>query len=147
MQEVISNIIPNEKESKGGATKEHFTLHVTDLTFVPSRSIFKKATEYLRTHLNAIQFGWVLPSFKTVKNDEHWDAPIHRVQFSAMSGEVTAILGNKHERRELVHLLSGRRRTGAFDGDIQLNGPGINKDTYYYDKIAFVQSVSECPYK
>jgi ABC-type transport system involved in cytochrome bd biosynthesis fused ATPase/permease subunit len=122
--------------------KPHFTLHVTDLAYNPPKTLLNTATEYLRSHLNSLQIGWVLPSLKQVSKEDNHEGPLYRVHFSAKSGELTAILGDKHERRSLVELIGGRITRGTYEGDIQVNGPGVQANSYYYDHIAYVQAVS-----
>eukprot|EP01031_Cornospumella_fuschlensis_P044287 gene44287-54159_t len=138
MSEVI-NVLTKDIETKDQNDKPYYALHVQDLSFVPPKTLLNQGTEFMRKKLNAVQFGWVLPSMKEVNKPKHLNAPLHRVHFSAVSSEVTAILGNQHERAELIHLMSGRRKTGTFEGDIVLNGPALRNDSYYYDNMAFVQ--------
>ncbi|RYG69058.1 hypothetical protein EON64_03685 [archaeon] len=143
MSEVINVLTKDIEAKEQNDQKPYYTLHVQDLSFCPPKTLLKQGTDFLRKNLNAVQFGWVLPSMKEVNKPKHLDAPLHRVHFSTVSGEVTAILGNQHERTELIHLMSGRRKTGTYEGDIVLNGPDLRTESYYYDNIAFVQKVSK----
>lgn len=137
---------PGEAGGREVAKYGYYVLHVKDLTFVPRKTFARTATDFLRRYLTGVEIGWILPSLKKLDKDSHHDAPLHRVHFSFKSGEVTALLGDKNERHTLINLLTGRQKTGQFDGDISLTGPGLRPDSYYYDNMAFVQSVSRLSY-
>lgn len=68
-------------------------------------------------------------------------APLRNVSFKANSGELTAIIGDEMERREIIELMTGRKKSGSYDGSISLCGGGIDGQSYYYENTAFVQKV------
>lgn len=122
---------------------EKWILHVQDLSYKPPRRLVKGTFEYLRTTMTKYQLSWLIPpAIKQINSQGFQDTPLRRINFSAKGGELTAIIGSNNERRELINLLTGRMSDGEFDGDILLTGPNINKASYYYDNIAFVQRVS-----
>ena len=118
-------------------------INVSNLTYIPDRKLIKKYLEYLRYELTLVNLAWLLPFYK----GEHrkmllLGAPLRNVSFKASSGELTAILGDETERREIIELLTGRKKTGKFDGHISLSGGDIGPASYYYDHVAFVQKVT-----
>jgi hypothetical protein len=118
------------------------SINVSNLVYLPDRKLFKKYLEYLRYELTLVNLQWLLPFYK----GEHrkmllMGAPLHNVSFKANSGELTAVLGDELERRELIELLTGRKKGGKFDGNISLSGADIPPSSYYYDHVTFVQKV------
>jgi hypothetical protein len=121
---------------------EKFVLQLKDLSFTPSKQLVRHAVEYGRNMLTEYKLNWLFPALKRIGTTELQDAPLHRINCSVVSGELTAIIGSNRERQELINLMVGRMNTGEFDGDILLSGPGITNNSYFYDKMAFVQRVS-----
>jgi hypothetical protein len=133
-------VFHSELESQ--TTVQPTSVNVANLTFVPSRKPLKKYLEYVRYELTLVNMAWLLPFYK----GEHrkmllMGAPLRNVSFRAISGELTAIIGDEMERREVVELMTGRKKSGTFDGSISLCGENIHSKSYYYDHIAFVQKV------
>lgn len=122
------------------------TVHVSNLVYIPDRKLFKKYLEYVRYELTLVNLAWLLPFYK----GEHrkmllMGAPLRNVSFKAVAGELTAILGDELERREVIELMTGRKKTGTYDGYISLNGESIDPKSYYYDHVTFVQKVNLPP--
>lgn len=130
-----------DAESKHWEDQEYYSLHVIDLSYSAGLSTLGKLIEFTKAKIIDYKLKWIIPSLRLKKSDIHTDAPLQRVHFSAMGGEVTAVLGDSKERSELMNLLGGRKRYGRFDGDIRLSGPGLTNSTYYYDNMAYVQKV------
>jgi hypothetical protein len=131
-----------QSELESQTTVQPTSVNVTNLTFIPSRKPLKKYLEYVRYELTLVNMAWLLPFYK----GEHrkmllMGAPLRNVSFRAISGELTAIIGDEMERREVVELMTGRKKSGTFDGSISLCGENIDSKSYYYDHIAFVQKV------
>lgn len=134
-------VFQNELEAP---TSETTSINVSNLTYMPSRKLLKKYLEYIRYELTLVNLAWLLPFYK----GEHrkmllMGAPLHNISFKATSGELTAILGDEIERREIIELLTGRKKTGQFDGHISLCGSDISLGSYYYDHVSFVQKVRD----
>ena len=132
-------VFQNELES---AVSETTSINVSNLSYMPSRKLFKKYLEYIRYELTLVNLAWLLPFYK----GEHrkmllLGAPLRNISFKALSGELTAILGDETERREIIELMTGRKKSGTFDGSISLCGENIAPKSYYYDHVAFVQKV------
>jgi ABC-type uncharacterized transport system ATPase subunit len=121
---------------------EPFVLQVQDLSYTPPQRWVKDVFEKVRTTMTERRLTWMLPSVKEYNSQNLHDTPLRKINFSARGGELTAIIGSQNERAELVQLMAGRMNSGEFDGDIMLSGPNINRSSYYYDNMAFVQRVS-----
>lgn len=133
-------VFQNELESQTAA--EPTSINVSNLTFIPSRKLFKKYLEYVRYELTLVNLAWLLPFYK----GEHrkmllLGAPLRNITFKATSGELTAIVGDELERREIIELMTGRKKSGTYEGSISLSGAGIDGKSYYYDYVTFVQKV------
>lgn len=118
------------------------SINVSNLSYVPNRKIFKKYLELIRYQLSVMNLGWLIPFYK----GEHrkmllMGAPLRNISFSAFAGELCVILGAETERREIVQLMTGRKKEGTFDGSISLRGGNIPSNAYYYDYVAYVQKV------
>jgi len=127
--------------------RETFTLHVKNLQYVPAHS-FVDHLEYARYWLSTYNLSWLFPCYRgkhRERKQKDSTNVIHSINFKAKTGELIGILGSSVERFELVHLLTGRKKTGFFDGHISLTGGSINRSTFYYDNVAFVQAVSSLP--
>lgn len=123
----------------------YYVLHVKDLALTPRRTFVKMFQSFARRKLQGMESGLsLLPSLRKIDRNAHIDVPLYRINFSAKSGEVTVIMGDRNERHNLMKLLTGRKRAGQFDGDITMTGPGLRPDSYYYDHVAFVQTVRIC---
>jgi ABC-type uncharacterized transport system ATPase subunit len=118
----------------------NFELYVQNLSYQPSQQM--ESIEIIRDRLNWLQLGWLIPSLKETKTKTLRETILQRVHFTANGGELVGIIGSRHERFELIQLLVGRKRSGLFDGNIFLSGPDLPKNSYYYDNVAYVQSVS-----
>jgi len=122
---------------------EATSLNVSDLSFTPSTNYIERPLEYVRYHLSLVNLDFLLPFYygptKVHRNVD--GVPLRNVTFTAFSGELVGVLGSELERRELVHLLTGRKKTGSYDGSISLRGNGIAADSYYYNSVTFVQKV------
>jgi hypothetical protein len=117
------------------------SLNVHNLSFLPDKKLVKKYLELARYKLTLLNMDWLIPFYK----GEHrklmsLGSPLYNVNFKALSGEVTGIVGDEVERREIIHLIAGREKGGKFDGNIFLGG-GAEKAPYYYDNVTFVQRV------
>jgi hypothetical protein len=131
-----------QSELEAQTSTEPTSINVSNLTYMPSRKLFKKYLEYIRYELTLVNLAWLLPFYK----GEHrkmllLGAPLRNISFKALSGELTAILGDETERREIIELMTGRKKSGTFDGSISLCGENIAPKSYYYDHVAFVQKV------
>lgn len=124
------------------ANDEKLALHVIDLSYSPPKEFLKNVYEVLRGKMNELKIGWVFPSLREVHRTAYRHVPLRRINFTAVAGEVTAILGNHNERHQVISLLAGRTISGHYDGEIFLSGKGIDTTSYYYDKMAYVQRVS-----
>lgn len=118
------------------------SINVCNLSYVPNRKFFKQYLEYARYQLSIRNLGWLIPFYK----GEHrkmllMGAHLRNLTFTAFSGELTVLLGGEMERREIVQLLTGRKKEGTFDGSISLRGANIPANSYYYDHVAHVQKV------
>lgn len=131
----ISKVIENP------GNRETFTLHVKNLQYVPAHSLFEHF-EYVRYWLSTYNMSWLFPCYRGNHRElKPKGSTIHCINFKAKTGELVGVLGSSVERFELMHLLAGRKKTGFFDGHISLTGGTINRSTFYYDNIAFVQKV------
>lgn len=122
---------------------EIVSINVSNLSYVPNLKFFKKYLELVRYELSRNNLGWLIPFYK----GEHrkmllMGAPLRNVNFTAFAGELTVLLGAEMERREIVELLTGRKKEGTFDGSISLRGGDISSNSYYYDHVTHVQKVS-----
>jgi hypothetical protein len=118
------------------------SINVSNLSYVPNRKIVKQYLEYARYQLSVMNLGWLIPFYK----GEHrkmllMGAPLRNITFSAFAGDMTVILGAEMERREIVQLLTGRKKEGTFDGHISMRGAEIPAGSYYLDHVAYVQKV------
>lgn len=131
----ISKVIENP------GNREIFTLHVKNLQYVPAHSLFEQF-EYARYLLSTYNMSWLFPCYRGKHRElKQTGSTIHCINFKAKTGELVGVLGSSVERFELMHLLAGRKKTGFFDGHISLAGGTINRSTFYYDNVAFVQKV------
>jgi hypothetical protein len=130
----------HDLESKTVDHSERYSLHVLNFSYKPRRHVVKETLVKVRREISKYYQGWLLPSLRTLK--PHQDLILHRLNFAARGGELTVCIGRDDEARELLHLISGRTKTGNFDGDIILSGPNVTPSTYYHDQVAFVPSVS-----
>lgn len=135
----MENIIHGGDESKVDESQSILTLHVHNLSYQPSRQLAN--IDWVREKSRDMKLGWLMPSIKGTKRSQFHETELRRIHFSALGGEVTGIIGNRHERNELIQLVVGRKKTGTFEGNISLSGPGIKPTAYYYDQVAFVQTV------
>lgn len=124
------------------AAPEQCVFQVSDLSYTPPKRLGRYLLDTFRRKLTEYNMNWVAPSLRAINSNNFHDVPLRRVNFSAVGGELTAIIGGSSDRHELINLLSGRMNSGEFDGQVLLSGPGITKGSYYYDKMAFVQRVS-----
>ncbi len=149
LEEDTTNVLHQTVEEKVDkieeGNEEKLALHVIDLSYQPPKEFVKNTFEYVRAQLNAMKIGWLFPSLRAVHRDAYRHVPLRRVTFTALGGEVTAILGNTNERHQIISLLGGRTIRGEYDGDIFLSGAGVKPNDYYYDKMAYVQRVSLYP--
>jgi hypothetical protein len=119
------------------------SINVCNLSYVPNLKLIKQYLEYVRYQLSVMNLGWLIPFYK----GEHrkmllMGAPLRNITFTAFAGELTVILGAEMERREIVQLMTGRKKEGTFDGSISLRGATIPANSYYYDHVTYVQTVS-----
>lgn len=138
---VLSNITSNT-ERQADDVEAKTALHVSNLIYHPPSNYAKRFVEY--THMKMREWNFhkfLLPALGEVKKDIHVDRPLFRVHFTAPAGELTAIIGDKDERHNLIQLLSSRKKTGLFSGDIFLSSNAILSNDYFYDKMAYVQKV------
>lgn len=133
---MISNDIVKDEEKDQPTT---YTLHVHNLSYHPTKQMINR--DFVNSWINWAKLGWLIPSLKEEISPNFHESFLHRIHFSANGGELTGLLGSRHERREIVRLLCGRQRKGMFDGDVALSGPGL-RSNYYYDYVAYVQTVS-----
>lgn len=117
-----------------------YALHVQNLAFQPSRGMINQ--ELVQQYMHQLKLGWLIPSLKE-STTSFRESTLHRVRFTAHGGELTGLIGSRHERRELVRLLVGRQHRGFYDGNIALSGPGITAKSYYYDNVSYVQTVRQ----
>ena len=139
MQPATMEVLQAELESQ--PTTDVASINVSNLTYMPSKKFFKKYLEYVRYELTLVNLAWLMPFYK----GEHrklqlMGAPLRNISFKAYSGELTAILGDETERREIIELLTGRKKTGTYDGSISLSGLNA-ANSYYYDHVTFIQKV------
>ena len=133
-----------QKELESVVESDVTSINVSNLSFMPSKKFLKTYLEYLRYELTLVNLAWLLPFYK----GEHrklllLGAKLHNISFKATSGELTAILGDETERREIIELLTGRKKSGSYDGHISLCGGSIDATSYYYDNVTFVQKVTK----
>lgn len=143
-EEVVSNaMLPPEMLAKSEESGQpaRYDLHVHNLSYQPSKRMLNR--DEINSWINWARMGWLLPSLKEEKMDNFHESFLYRVNFTAHGGELTGVFGSRHERRELVSLLCGRQRSGLFDGNIALSGPDLAESHYYYDYVAYVQTVRE----
>jgi ABC-type uncharacterized transport system ATPase subunit len=129
------------KEVQGTSDHNKYCLHVVNFSYKPRRHLVKQGLQAFREQMTKFNIGWLFPSLRQVKAGMHRDLVLHRINFAARGGEITAIVGHHDEARELLHMVCGRTKTGNFDGDILLSGPGIDNTSYYHDNVAFVPAV------
>lgn len=122
--------------------EERVTLRVANLSYCPNKHMVKEAFQYLRKKMDSANVGWIFPGLKDYYSVTSKDLALHRMNFNAYGGELVGIMGNVDERKELINILAGRTRAGEFDGNVSLSGPHISEHTYFYDKVAYVHSVS-----
>ena len=124
------------------APHDEVSLHISELSFLPSSKPVLKMAEYVRYHLTLMNLGWLLLSYKGPSRKELLHgAELRSMNITAHTGELVAVLGNAVERFELVQLLVGRKKSGKFDGNISLSGKNIAADSNYYDHVGFVPQV------
>lgn len=122
------------EKSEGGAKVA--SLNVSQLCYEPSRDLISIARQACISKVGFLKF---LPSKSVFRDDV---SPLHNVTFAARGGKVTGIVGSHiSEQRTLLDLLSGRRKTGKYSGDIYLTGttPGVS----YIDSMAYVSQVCQ----
>jgi ABC-type sugar transport system ATPase subunit len=126
-----------KSDEEGQPTR--YDLHVQNLSYTPSKQMLNR--DEINRWINWAKLGWLVPSLKQEKLSNFHESFLHRVHFTAHGGELTGIFGSRHERRELVKLLCGQQRSGMFEGNIALSGPNLSISNYYYDYVAYVQTV------
>lgn len=120
--------------------KEVIRLRVKDLEYYPRRKFVAESLSLIRRKISDYKLEWILPgNLKYLK--EIPEASLLNIAFDALSGQITAILGTESERKSLIHLLAGRKKSGKYDGDASLCGDYYNQDYYYYENVAFVPEV------
>jgi hypothetical protein len=131
------DLLPEQIEE--GRPDEEFSLNVVNLSYRPSGKAMREQINNFKVKMFQLNLGWVLANFNDI--GKNTGANLYNVNFKAKGGELTAILGNASERRELVDLIAGRKKNGTFDGDISLRGCKLSKSSEYHDNVGFVQSV------
>lgn len=141
MDEVVSNVMLSDDVKGEDSQQSSYSLHVQNLSYRPSKQMMNR--DEFNSWINWAKLGWLIPSLKEEATTNFHESFLHRVHFTAQGGELTGLLGSRHERRELVKLLCGQQRSGMFDGNIALSGPNLTDSNYYYDYVAYVQTVSD----
>lgn len=127
------------EDNKSDASK--FIFQVNELSYTAPKRLLKSMLDTTRRKMTEYNLNWLAPSLRAVNQNNFTDVPLKRINFTAVGGELTAIIGGSSDRYELMQLLSGRMNRGVFDGEVLLSGPDISKNSYYYEKMAFVQRV------
>lgn len=119
-----------------------FSLNVTDLSFTPDRQPLLIYLEYLRQKLDYFGLSWIMPFYRGMTRKQQLTGfELFNISFKAKCGELVALLGDDGDRYEVIQLLTGRKKTGRFDGHISLTGKSIPLQSYYYDHVAYVKMV------
>mmetsp|Transcript_15970 Transcript_15970/g.35350 ORF Transcript_15970/g.35350 Transcript_15970/m.35350 type:complete len:855 (-) Transcript_15970:2032-4596(-) len=140
MEEEIINPMKGGEMEVVTEGQDPVSVNVSNLNYMPSRKFLKKNLEWLRYELTLLNLAWLMPYYTGVHRKLLlMGAQVHNCTFKASSGELCALLGDEMERREVIELMTGRKKTGTFCGDISLSGGSLSAQSYYYDHVAFVQ--------
>lgn len=123
---------------------ETISLNVSNLSFYPTaNATIEKPLEALRYHLSLVNLDFFLPFYygPSRKLRDLDGSPLKSVSLTARGGELVGVFGAFQERHELIQLLTGRKKTGTFDGSISLRGGSVADTSFYYNSVTLVQKV------
>lgn len=127
--------------SENSSHRQSITLNVKNLTYIPAVDYLEEAKNRAKSLALTLNISKYVSLPKTT--EKRSSTPLYNVSFQVGTGKVTAVLSDQYaERRTLLQLLVGIRKTGSFTGDIALTGPGL-KGLKYARNVAYVPHVSD----
>lgn len=112
------------------------SLECLNLTYNPGHnSVISYAENLVKT-----RFPAALHSLVASNDNTKTTAPLINVNFKAMRGQITAIVGpDEGERRTLIELLMQHRKYGIFNGSVVINGSEVG--------VSYARSIAAVPRK
>lgn len=114
------------------------SLDISNLRYIPARGYVREVIDHT---VKLLRIKKLFPNMRELSNNPRV-ATLQNISFCVPTHRLTALIGtNLSEQKTLIDLISGRRNSGEYSGEIALNG--LSEESFYSDKIAFAPSVRE----